>query len=409
MSLLLFAGLYASTLLIAPLSALQLLSSPSSRVSRWCLRGIRGLTALWFALACAILECIGSMRIRLFSTQPFPIDPFESTLLLSNHPSTADWMFLWSVCLRCFRLEQLRIMMKSSLRSAPIIGWALQSGVHCFLSRRWVQDESHLSRFISFYARGTQKLQLLMFPEGTDLNPAAIQKSNQFAEKNGVPVHLHTLHPRTTGFTYLMKQSAVVAAESNQSTGSVTSMFSSVTDLTLAFPDLVIRKSTDLMFGHWPRCLHIMLHRYEMSDLPDVKDESATAQWLARLWSDKEARLSRFHDIKTRHLLDASQPQPRLTDVSQSHRPIHEVLSDQQHAAARLKLWIVLIAWIAFISLMTYALVHTSLIRYYMIATTGYFVAVTLLCGGTDQVLLKRNADIQARRRSNATNQDKEL
>ena len=41
--------------------------------------------------------------------------------------------------------------------------------------------------------------QILLFPEGTNLTPNTIAKSNQFAEKKNLAKYNHVLHPRTAG------------------------------------------------------------------------------------------------------------------------------------------------------------------------------------------------------------------
>ncbi|VDP94864.1 unnamed protein product [Echinostoma caproni] len=45
---------------------------------------------------------------------------------------------------------------------------------------------------------------LLIFPEGTDLNTSSLARSNQFARKNNLPFVSYTMHPRCTGFIYLV-------------------------------------------------------------------------------------------------------------------------------------------------------------------------------------------------------------
>lgn len=54
----------------------------------------------------------------------------------------------------------------------------------------------YCTRFIVF--------QFLLFPEGTDLTATNVAKSGQFAEKHGLPVYRHVLHPRTTGFVHFV-------------------------------------------------------------------------------------------------------------------------------------------------------------------------------------------------------------
>lgn len=49
-------------------------------------------------------------------------------------------------------------------------------------------------------------LQVLLFPEGTDLTPKTKGQSDSFARKNGLPYLEYVLHPRTTGFNFIVQQ-----------------------------------------------------------------------------------------------------------------------------------------------------------------------------------------------------------
>jgi len=42
-----------------------------------------------------------------------------------------------------------------------------------------------------------------LFPEGTDLSPSNVIRSNKYAEKNNLPNYKYVLHPKTTGFVFL--------------------------------------------------------------------------------------------------------------------------------------------------------------------------------------------------------------
>ncbi|VDN42928.1 unnamed protein product [Gongylonema pulchrum] len=46
---------------------------------------------------------------------------------------------------------------------------------------------------------------ILLFPEGTDRGERAVRLSDEFAKEHGLPIYNFVLHPRTTGFTYMMR------------------------------------------------------------------------------------------------------------------------------------------------------------------------------------------------------------
>ncbi len=45
---------------------------------------------------------------------------------------------------------------------------------------------------------------MLLFPEGTDLTENNLRRSNEFAKKNNLESYDRVLHPKTTGFTFLV-------------------------------------------------------------------------------------------------------------------------------------------------------------------------------------------------------------
>ena len=47
---------------------------------------------------------------------------------------------------------------------------------------------------------------MVYFPEGTDLHPGGIKRSREFAEKNNLPQYEYVLHPRVTGFSFILRE-----------------------------------------------------------------------------------------------------------------------------------------------------------------------------------------------------------
>ena len=41
------------------------------------------------------------------------------SLVISNHPTRLDWMFLWSWVMRYGRMRNLKVILKESLRKLP--------------------------------------------------------------------------------------------------------------------------------------------------------------------------------------------------------------------------------------------------------------------------------------------------
>lgn len=48
-------------------------------------------------------------------------------------------------------------------------GWAMQVACFVFIQRRWVEDKTHMENMLDYFCDIREPLQLLLFPEGTDL------------------------------------------------------------------------------------------------------------------------------------------------------------------------------------------------------------------------------------------------
>ena len=60
----------------------------------------------------------------------------EAALIICNHRTRIDWMFLWCLAVRLRRADALLIALKRELAAAPAFGWAMQCFLFVFLSRR---------------------------------------------------------------------------------------------------------------------------------------------------------------------------------------------------------------------------------------------------------------------------------
>jgi hypothetical protein len=98
------------------------------------------LMVLWPAAYRTLLRTIrllwgyylgGIMRywfgVRLFvSGDDFSVSSPARMLLISNHRTRLDWLYLWSLSLFTQTGPGLRIILKAGLKHVPFFGWALQ-------------------------------------------------------------------------------------------------------------------------------------------------------------------------------------------------------------------------------------------------------------------------------------------
>ncbi|KAL6069296.1 hypothetical protein STEG23_005522, partial [Scotinomys teguina] len=159
------------------------------------------LVATWLTLPVALLETMFGVKVVITGDA---FVPGERSIIIMNHRTRVDWMFLWNCLMRYSYLRLEKICLKSSLKSVPGFGWAMQAAAFIFIHRKWKDDKSHFEDMIDYFCDIREPLQLLIFPEGTDLTENNKARSNDFAEKNGLQKYEYVLHPRTTGFTFVV-------------------------------------------------------------------------------------------------------------------------------------------------------------------------------------------------------------
>ncbi|KAM9062586.1 lysocardiolipin acyltransferase 1 isoform X1 [Sarcophilus harrisii] len=237
------------------------------------------LVATWLTLPVALLETI--FRVKVIITGDAFV-PGERSVIIMNHRTRMDWMFLWNCLMRYSYLRLEKICLKSSLKSVPGFGWAMQAAAYIFIHRRWKDDKSHFENMLNYFCDIQEPLQLLIFPEGTDLTENSKAKSNEFAEKNGLEKYEYVLHPRTTGFTFVVE----CLREGKN--------LDAIHDVTVAYPHNIPQTEKHLINGNFPKEIHFHISRYPLETLPESKEELQV--WCHKRWQEKEERLRMFYE-----------------------------------------------------------------------------------------------------------------
>lgn len=120
----------------------------------------------------------------------------ETALIICNHRTRVDWMYLWVLCLRQGQLSGLKIVLKESLKGIPGFGWATQMLLFVFLKRDKSKDLQRVREISDYLVCLNVPTTLLIFPEGTDLSPSNLLKSLLFAKKEGLAEYQYVLHPK---------------------------------------------------------------------------------------------------------------------------------------------------------------------------------------------------------------------
>ncbi|XP_054776585.1 probable 1-acyl-sn-glycerol-3-phosphate acyltransferase 5 isoform X2 [Prosopis cineraria] len=124
----------------------------------------------------------------------------ERILLIANHRTEIDWMYLWDLALRKGCLGYIKYVLKSSLMRFPIFCWAFHMLEFIPVERKWEVDKSTMQSMLSTFKDPQDPLWLALFPEGTDFTEKKYDRSKKYAAEHGLPILKHVLLPRTKGF-----------------------------------------------------------------------------------------------------------------------------------------------------------------------------------------------------------------
>ncbi|XP_028994571.1 lysocardiolipin acyltransferase 1 isoform X2 [Betta splendens] len=272
----LFLGsFFGSVFMLGPFLPLMLLSPA------WYRYITDRIVATWLTLPVSLLELVFGVKVVITGDG---FIPGERSVIVMNHRTRLDWMFLWCCLLRYSYLRLEKICLKAALKAVPGFGWAMQVACFVFIQRRWDTDKKHLENMLDYFCDIREPLQLLLFPEGTDLTENTRSKSDAFAAENSLPKFEYVLHPRTTGFTFIVEK---LRKGDN---------LDAVHDITVAYPKNIPQTERHLILGLFPREIHFHVRRYPVASLPS--SSSDLEAWCRERWAEKEARLrSNIHDM----------------------------------------------------------------------------------------------------------------
>ncbi|MQM05666.1 hypothetical protein Taro_038483 [Colocasia esculenta] len=255
---------------LSPVTAIlvRLFSVHHSRVATSFLFG------MWLSLWPFMFEKINNTKV-VFSGETVPEK--ERVLIMANHRTEVDWMYLWCLAARKGRLGYVRYVLKSSLMRLPLFGWAFQILEFVPVERKWEVDESNMRNMLETYKDPDDPLWLAVFPEGTDFSEQKCIKSQQFAAEHGLPILRNVLLPKTRGFYTCLE--------------TLRCSIDAVYDVTIAYKHRcpIFR---DIVFGQDPSEVHIHVKRIPLREVPT--SETDTAAWLTERFRIKDRLLSDF-------------------------------------------------------------------------------------------------------------------
>ncbi|KAK6939513.1 Acyltransferase, C-terminal domain, partial [Dillenia turbinata] len=229
---------------------------------------------IWLALWPFLFEKINGTKV-VFSGDKVP--PRERVLIIANHRTEVDWMYLWDLAIRKGSLGCIKYVLKSSLMKLPVFGWGFHILEFIPVERKWEVDESIMRQMLSTFTNPEDPLWLAVFPEGTDFTEQKCEQSQKFAAENGLPVLKNVLLPKTRGFYTCIE--------------ALRGCLDAVYDVTIGYKHQC-PSFMDNVFGVDPSEVHIHVRRIPLEDIP--ASETDVTGWLIDTFNLKDQLLSDF-------------------------------------------------------------------------------------------------------------------
>jgi len=320
----------------------------------------------WFLFTVSLMELVLNMKIKVTGDE---IVRGENCVYILNHRTRFDWMWIWPLLYHYARLRKLKIVLKSPLKWVPGFGWACQQGAFLFLERSWSKDKKYMQNVLEYFNRVDEPIELLVFPEGTDFRPGAIASSAKFAKKNNLPEYNYILHPRITGFEFLVNE----LRSSKQ--------ISYVCDLTVGYPMNILQDEVDLCkFGNFPQETHFHVDKFKIEDLPSTYtnselDNTTSTLPLNKISSNKaSSKSSSSADtvgdwLNRRFLLKEKRLEKFYSEKNKNKRKFEDTESKTSYNSRTLGLYLSLVLWPTFTFIWICCLVK---VRYPIFPNTYY-------------------------------------
>ena len=270
-----------SLVLLLPVVLLVLVHS--KRVIRWRRRYADVVSGLFLDFAAALHVALCGTKVFVYCTNPDVLTD-TGALIICNHRCRVDWMYAgWCYTAITRSSPQLRMVLKESLRSVPLFGWAMQILLYIFLERKKDVDLDHIARSIDYLANTGSRPSIFLFPEGTDLSPSNVIKNGEYAKENKLPEWKYVLLPKSAGL-----RSCLLTLQGREAP---------VHDITIAYKDFRAgQRPTEngMLKGEFPKEIHLCVKRYLPDSIPT--DRAMLERWLKGSFNKKEKLLKSFYE-----------------------------------------------------------------------------------------------------------------
>lgn len=264
--------LFALLILVNLIQTLSLVILPFSR--RAFRNTNRFLANFWWGTCVVSIERVNGTRLVVTG---HPIPKGENAVLIANHQQMPDIVAIMMYAKTKDRLGDLKWFVKDIIKYVPGIGWGMVFLDCLYVKRRWDADKDKIESIFSKFLKDQIPIWLISFVEGTRITRGKLEKSQNYARANGLPVFENVLIPRTKGFV----------ASIQGLRGHVRIVY----DITIGYPK-GIPSLWQLIKGN-AKEIHFHIERYELDSLP--VDPVALSSWLMSRFLKKDKLLVDFH------------------------------------------------------------------------------------------------------------------
>ncbi len=199
-----------------------------------------------------------------------PLELKNKLLVISNHPTTLDFVYILHWAKLHNRVKDLRFIAKAGIGNIPGIGKYIKES-QCLISRDYEADKDKIIDFCKRLSENPSYI-LVIFPEGTTVFPESKAKSKSFAQNNDKPIFDNVLYPRYKGLELILRSLTI----------------EQVIDITLFYDDdkkcYKCAYDKDFLFDSYPK--HGKLIEKEIH-LEEIKQENLE-KLLEKTWRRKD-------------------------------------------------------------------------------------------------------------------------
>lgn len=255
-------------------------------------------------------------------------------IIICNHVASIDMFIILGFLKHC-GIGKWIAFTKKELIYFPGFGLSCKFGKHVKLARNWDEDKDSMIKQFEKITEGN----IIIFPEGTRIEPKKFKEGQEFSINNGLPVYDNLLVPKTKGlwmlFNYFKKNNKL----------------GDVYDLSIIIQNFLGKKAhmEELFLKPMGNIFLITrklnIYKETNSDLSDMVEFK---MWFLKEWKEKDKLINMYQTIAYQKIKSINESTTLLLNLS-------------------------------FFGLVTYGLIKQKYLRYYFMGSFGLGYLLTTI------------------------------